>query len=352
MQIIRIGGGVRGIDKTIEGAIRYFRMVSNEAKQRSKILSFWKRHGLQATLEAFEVSRATLFAWKHALKEGHGALSSLNPKSRAPQRRRTRRWPIEILRTIKIIRAQHPNLGKEKVHILLKKDCIRAGLDCPSAATVGRLIADDPMKMRAFVRRPSCAGRRIQVKTHTKKLRKPKGYVASRPGECVALDTIEEVIGGCRRYIITATEHCARISFAYATKSHTSQEAADVVSAILSSFPSKTEFVLTDNGSEFMKHFQVVLDRHEVKHWHTYPRTPKMNAHCERFNRTIQEEFVDYHHPLLKSDLALFNRKLADWLVWYNTERPHWSLDLLSPMQFILEKFPSESRIGWADTSN
>jgi hypothetical protein len=47
-----------------------------------------------------------------------------------------------------------------------------------------------------------------------------------------------------------------------------------------------------------------------------------MNAHAERFNRTIQESFVDYHEELLFTDLALFNRKLADWLVFYNTERP------------------------------
>ncbi|MES0328174.1 MAG: integrase core domain-containing protein [Gammaproteobacteria bacterium] len=51
---------------------------------------------------------------------------------------------------------------------------------------------------------------------------------------------------------------------------------------------------------------------------HTYHSTPKMNAHCERFNRTIQEDFVDYNKELLFSDLAAFNEKLADWLVWYN----------------------------------
>jgi len=26
-----------------------------------------------------------------------------------------------------------------------------------------------------------------------------------------------------------------------------------------------------------------------------YPRTPKMNAHCELFNRTLQDELVDYN---------------------------------------------------------
>jgi hypothetical protein len=33
-----------------------------------------------------------------------------------------------------------------------------------------------------------------------------------------------------------------------------------------------------------------------------------------RFNRTIQESFVDDHEELRFTDLALINRKLADWL--------------------------------------
>jgi hypothetical protein len=50
-----------------------------------------------------------------------------------------------------------------------------------------------------------------------------------------------------------------------------------------------------------------------------------MNAHAERFHRTIQESFVDDHEEWLFTDLALFNRKLADWLVFYNASAsaPH-----------------------------
>jgi len=74
----------------------------------------------------------------------------------------------------------------------------------------------------------------------------------------------------------------------------------------------------TDNGSEFEADFARLLEDQGIKRWYTYPKNPKMNAHAERFNRTIQESFVDYHEELLFTDLALFNRKLADWLVFYN----------------------------------
>ena len=350
MQIRGIGTEVKGFRHIAEYAIRMTRMVKDEAKRRAKILTFWKRYGLTATKEAFGTSRATLFEWKKRLKEGKGLFLSLNPKDRTPRKRRKRIWPIEVIRMIKIIRSEHPNLGKEKIHPELKEFCDRQKLPCPSIATIGRIIADDPKKMRLLVSRPSCAGRRMQRKSRKTKLRKPKGYTPSRPGECVAFDTVEKILHGSRRYVITATDVYSRFAFAYATRSHGSKEAATVFKAIFQSFPYKIEQVLTDNGSEFMKSFQVELDHALIPHWHTYPRTPKMNAHCERFNRTIQEEFVDWNLHLLQ-DPNQFNKKLADWLVWYNTKRPHKSLKLQSPVQFLIHENPEESRMRWAHTT-
>jgi transposase InsO family protein len=100
--------------------------------------------------------------------------------------------------------------------------------------------------------------------------------------------------------------------------------------------PHTQKVVLSDNGSEFEADFARLLEDRGIKRWYTYPKNPKMNAHAERFNRTIQESFVDYHEELLFTDLALFNRKLADWLVFYNTERPHHSLSQQSPLSFLL----------------
>lgn len=67
-------------------------------------------------------------------------------------------------------------------------------------------------------------------------------------------------------------------------------------------FPYHIEAVLTDNGSEFKRHFAEELERLTLTHWHTYPKTPKMNAHCERFNRTLQDEFASYHENMYWPD--------------------------------------------------
>ena len=62
-------------------------------------------------------------------------------------------------------------------------------------------------------------------------------------------------------------------------------------------FPYPLTYVLTDNGSEVMKHIDQELRWLHKVHWHTYPKTPRMNVHAERFNRTIQEEFLLYPVP-------------------------------------------------------
>ena len=55
---------------------------------------------------------------------------------------------------------------------------------------------------------------------------------------------------------------------------------------------------------------------------HRFPRYPKSNACLERFNRTIQEQFVNWHIDEM-DEPDEFNRKLMEYLIWYNTEKPH-----------------------------
>jgi transposase InsO family protein len=116
-------------------------------------------------------------------------------------------------------------------------------------------------------------------------------------------------------------------------------------------FPVPCTVILTDNGGEFAKHFANHVRESKMTHWHTYPRTPKMNAHVERFNRTIQEEFVDFHEELLLADIMAFNDKLFDHLTWYNQDRPHHALQLQSPMQIIANYLKSnQCNMWWPNT--
>jgi transposase InsO family protein len=283
-------------------------------------------------------------SWRAKLKAQGGNVAALVPGSTAPKRRRRRVWPAALIGEIRRLRTVHPNLAKEKLHLLLLPFTHARQLPCPSARTIGRLIAEAPDKMRTRAHRYGAPGKPKTLRQA--RLRKPKHFHAERPGHCVALDSIELRADNTRRFIITCTDLHSHFAWAWATRSHASLAAAQFFQLIQAVFPFAIEAVLTDNGSEFQRHFAAALADHLFTHWHTYPKTPRMNAHCERFNRTIQEECIDYHYDLLfLDDLTDFNLELLRWLSWYNLERPHFSLRQpiagrktprwLSPVQFL-----------------
>jgi len=55
------------------------------------------------------------------------------------------------------------------------------------------------------------------------------------------------------------------------------------------------------------------------------------NAHIERFNRTIQEECFRRRPP---NELTV-RHELKKYIAFYNNDRLHLSLDLLTPTQFV-----------------
>ena len=59
-----------------------------------------------------------------------------------------------------------------------------------------------------------------------------------------------------------------------------------------------------------------------------------MNAFVERMNRTIQEEFIDWNLKSLRDlKVSEFNQLLTNYLNYYNTKRPHHSLQFKTPLQ-------------------
>jgi transposase InsO family protein len=162
------------------------------------------------------------------------------------------------------------------------------------------------------------------------------------------VDTVVRFIDGMKRYILTAVDTERRTAFAACYTNHSSKSAADFLTKCLVALPECPEALQTDNGSEFALHFETACESNKLTHFHTYPRSPKMNAHVERFNRTLDEEFLRYHRALMRDDVSAFNNALIEWLLWYNGERPHYALGQVSPFQFILKSLPvGECHMWW-----
>jgi len=347
--------GIKGFLTVYNRAVRYAYMITKTALKRVKILDHWKRHGMESAIHAFEVSERTLWDWKARLDKGGGKPEALNSKNKAPKNKRKRLWDIRILEEIKRLRGAdaHPNLGAEKLYPLLLDFCDVNGITkCPRSSTIERLIADLG-GLRTFPQKVTHFGKVKRV-NRQKVLRKPKDLTTQYPGHVLALDTIVKQRNGQRMYILTAIDIFTRTTFAIATKSHSSRTFAHFFFLIMYMFPYEIKNVLTDNGSEFKLHLNALLMKNKIIHYHTYPKSPKMNAHCESFNGTIQEEFVDYNVNILFDNTTKFNEKMRGYLEFYNTKRVHWAfknkkvpLEVLVESEYYMKKLSVECRNGW-----
>ncbi len=121
-----------------ERVIRFRYMITEQAKERCRILAFWEKYGDVATKEAFKISRPTLYRWVSALEKGGGKLEALNKKSTAPKNKRKRVILKQVQDFILAERKFDPHLSKDKLSVLMRQDKI-ADL---SSSTVGRILDD------------------------------------------------------------------------------------------------------------------------------------------------------------------------------------------------------------------
>jgi transposase InsO family protein len=87
--------------------------------------------------------------------------------------------------------------------------------------------------------------------------------------------------------------------------------------------------MLTDRGTEFcgkaeQHDYELLLAVNDIEHTKTKARHPQTNGICERFHKTILQEFyqVAFRKKLYRS-LEELQQDLDGWIERYNTERTH-----------------------------
>jgi len=343
-------GKIIPISKNITNILKRASQFSkNEtARYRLKVIEFSDRYGARAATDAFNISRATIYRWRKLLKDSNGKLNSLIPKSRRPKRLRKMMVSPEIILYIRKLREEHPRIGKEKIKPLLDEYCNKRNIKTVSVSTIGKIIKRYdlrfPLSSLSYHNPQSkWAKRKIVRGKHRKKVKHSPKY--NKPGY-IEIDTIEKFINGIKRYIYNAVDINTRFDFSYAFKSKNSKNTVKFFKKLEEVYPKKNGIIVvqTDNGSEYLGEFDKYLKNKKIKHLFIYPRCPRINGYIERANRTIQEEFLDYHLILLSDDIKQFNSKLIDYLIWYNTKRVHKGLNNLTPIDFLL-KYNLESQM-------
>ena len=296
------------------------------------------------TARHFGISRKTLHKWLKRFDERD--LTSLEEHFRAAKHTRT--WMITKEQEERIISLRINNIefGKGKLKILYQK----AFHEPISTWKIERVVRKhrlypDVVAHTKRVEKRKASQSKVRIHQVNDAIRKVQAF-----GFLWHIDAIIIWWYGERRIIFTALEECTKIAFARVYKSNTSGFAEDFLKRLMYLSEGRVEIIHSDNGSEFQGAFERACETLGIHQVYSRPHTPKDNPALERFNRTLQQEWLD-HSLIGLDDIIQANHDLTLWLIKYNSYRPHQSLEYMTPLEYAQEKFFKVSPMWSANTT-
>lgn len=136
-----------------------------------------------------------------------------------------------------------------------------------------------------------------------------------------------------RIYQQTFIDTYSKVAFAKLYTTKTPITAADILNDKVLPYFAQYELpmlrILTDRGTEYygrVDHhdFQLYLAINDIDHTKTKAMSPQTNAICERFHKTILNEFYQTtFRKKLYSTLEELQTDLNEWMEYYNNDRTH-----------------------------
>lgn len=257
----------------------------------------------------FEIPREVLSRWwQRVTTDGLGGLA---PRSRRPKRSH----PVAPRVVRRILQLRRRRWGPARIAVLV-------GV---SAKTVHRVLTRHG---QARLPRPS---------------RPPaRRYEKSRPGELLHIDIklLPALRDARYDYEFAAVDDFSREAIVAITTEQTSAAATAFLEQVVRNLPYRVEAVLTDNAFAFtMRHalhsdrltrFEEACRSLGIVHYLLRPRRPQSNGKVERFFRTVDDECLALQR---RWTFGHRNRAVERFVWFYNHERPHLSLNGMTPVQ-------------------
>jgi transposase InsO family protein len=172
--------------------------------------------------------------------------------------------------------------------------------------------------------------------------RKPKMRIHElmKEGYCGTLWHTDSIViwwYGARRVIFTALEDRTKIGYARVYQTNSSRKATDFLKRLVYLSSGDIAIIHSDNGSEFAGEFEKSCQELHIQQVYSRVRTPKDNPALERFNWTVQDEWLSLSEVGL-DDIQEANLDLTEWLIEYNNHRPHEALDYQTPLAYAYKE--------------
>jgi transposase InsO family protein len=157
----------------------------------------------------------------------------------------------------------------------------------------------------------------------------------AHPGYLGSQDTfyVGTLKGVGRIYQQTFVDTYSKIAFAKLYTTKTPITSADLLNDRVLPFFEDHQLpllrILTDRGTEYCgkaesHDYQLYLAINDIDHTKTKARSPQTNGICERFHKTVLQEFYQItFRKKIYSTLEDLQVDLDEWLLYYNNERTH-----------------------------
>ena len=284
------------------------------------------------------VSRDTFYRYQQSVEQGEiDAL--INQNRRVPNRKN--RVDPAIEDAVIAYAVEHPAHGQVRVSNELRKRGVFVSASGVRSIWLRHDLENFRKRLKALEAKVAAEGI-ILTEDQVAALERKKldeevsGQIETHhPGYLGSQDTfyVGNMKGVGRIYQQTFVDTYSKFAFAKLYTTKTPITAADTLNDKVLPFFASQELpmlrILTDRGTEYcgkpeQHDYQLYLAINDIDHTKTKVKSPQTNGICERFHKTILQEFyqVAFRKKLYLS-LDELQKDLDEWLEYYNNERTH-----------------------------
>jgi len=191
---------------------------------------------------------------------------------------------------------------------------------------------------------------RMRAKKKRASVQRVKLPVATARNERWSMDFIHDSISGGRKFknLTIVDDYTKECPLILVETSITGKRVAEELNKLKESIGLPKE-ITVDNGPEFISN---ALDewayKNGVRLYFITPGEPTENPFIESFNGKFRDECLSMNWFL---NIRHAKEVIEDWRIEYNTERPHSSLDYLTPSEFVAKLNEKMTAVSMENTN-
>lgn len=284
------------------------------------------------------LSRDTFYRYKNAVEEG-GVEALMDANRRKPNPKN--RVDEQVEKAVIAYAIEQPAHGQVRVSNELRKRGTFVSASGVRSIWLRHSLENFKLRLKALEAKVAEEGvvlteSQVQALERKKLDDEAHGEIETEhPGYLGSQDTfyVGTLKGVGRVYQQTFVDTYSKVAHAKLYTTKTPITAADLLNDRVLPYFESRELpllrVLTDRGTEYCgrveRHdFQLFLAINDIEHTRTKANSPQTNGICERFHKTILQEFYQItFRKKIYNDLESLQKDLDEWLEFYNTERTH-----------------------------